>query len=135
MGPRGALSNTPYALTPVFEPPIGGSRTWGCCWGAQGVQLGDPGVLLGGLTRGAAGDSRPNTYACSPRRLQQGPGVLLGGRALDVDLAVDKDAARSIAIAQQGGKVKLDKKSLYLLKEGAIEEGSTAWQGMSDHDQ
>lgn len=70
--------------------------------------------------------------------------------ALSVDLALTQDDARRLA--QQGlagsggaqgggaggkdggGSKGSDRRNLYLLKEGFIEEGSAVWAGMSEND-
>lgn len=72
--------------------------------------------------------------ACDKGRRAEGPGVVLAGMSLQVDVAVDANAARQIAKDKAAGLEPADRRCLYLAKEGAIEEGSRAWQNMSEHD-
>eukprot|EP00198_Chlamydomonas_reinhardtii_P010429 XP_001699766.1 predicted protein [Chlamydomonas reinhardtii] len=74
--------------------------------------------------------------ACARGRRNEGPGITLAGRPLDVDLALSGDGARSLATQRLAGKaVGKDRRNLYLAKEGGITEGSPAWNAMSPHDQ
>jgi nucleolar protein 4 len=73
-------------------------------------------------------------------RQSKGSGVLLAGRALDVDLALTQDSARKLASSGDGGRGDgdaaggRDRRHLYLAKEGDIQPGSAAWLSMSEHD-
>jgi nucleolar protein 4 len=57
---------------------------------------------------------------------------------MEIDAALDRDGARTLAAVQAaaagGGPAAKDRRNLYLGKEGHIEEGSAAWQGMSEYD-
>lgn len=60
---------------------------------------------------------------------------MVGGRQLDVDIALTQDSARNLATNRAANKsAKPDKRNMYLSKEGVIPEGSPAWQNMSEHD-
>jgi RNA recognition motif-containing protein len=90
--------------------------------------------------------------ACARARAGKGPELQIKGRPIEVDAALDQDGARSLAVAHAvakgapgyaggaaggaagKGAKGADRRNLYLAKEGAIEEGSAAWQGMSDYD-
>ena len=49
-------------------------------------------------------------------RRKQGPGVLIGGRSVDVDLALSQGAARSLAFERAGlQNLSRDNRSLYLV--------------------
>lgn len=57
------------------------------------------------------------------------------GRSLLVDLALSQPDARTLAVAQAEGRHgSNDKRNMYLAKEGHIDEGSVAWQNMSESD-
>ena len=77
--------------------------------------------------------------ACIKGRENAGPGVVIGGKKVEVDLALDSDGARKLA-AEKGaagvgpGGVFGDKRNLYLSKEGAIPEGTPAWEDLSSSD-
>jgi hypothetical protein len=94
--------------------------------------------------------------ACARARAGKGPELQLRGRAFELDLALDKDGARSLAAEQAaakglgfggaagggvggaggagvGGKG-ADRRNVYLAKEGHIEEGSAAWVSMPEYD-
>ncbi|GLI62226.1 hypothetical protein VaNZ11_004823, partial [Volvox africanus] len=74
--------------------------------------------------------------ACARGRRNEGPGITLSGRQLEVDLAVTGEDARSLATQRLHSKTaSKDRRNLYLAKEGHITEGSPAWHGMSAHDQ
>lgn len=70
--------------------------------------------------------------ACAAGRAGRGAGVTLKGRTLEVDLALSQAGARQLAANMSG--LPADRRNLYLAKEGHIEEGSAAWNGMSSHD-
>lgn len=80
-------------------------------------------------------DAAKAAEACARGRRAEGPGIVLGGAQLQVDVAVDAAAARQIAKEKSDGREPEDKRCLYLAKEGQIVEGSRAWAGMSEHDQ
>ncbi|KAL3142888.1 hypothetical protein ABBQ38_003176 [Trebouxia sp. C0009 RCD-2024] len=74
--------------------------------------------------------------ACQKAREGGAGGIMVGGRTVEVDLALSQDDARNLASggrasAGPGGK---DNRNLYLAKEGTIEEGSAAWTTMSATD-
>jgi len=77
--------------------------------------------------------------ACTKGRENAGPGVLIGGKKVDVDLALDSDGARKLA-AEKGaaglgpGGVFGDRRNMYLSKEGLIPEDSAAWEDLSASD-
>jgi nucleolar protein 4 len=77
--------------------------------------------------------------ACAKGRENSGPGVVIGGKKVDVDLALDSDGARKLA-AEKGaaglgpGGVFGDRRNIYLSKEGAIPEDSAAWEDLSASD-
>lgn len=81
---------------------------------------------------------------CSKWRSKQGPGVVVAGIVVECDVAVNADAARDLAVAARGGggtggsvgdkKGSASKRNLHLSKEGAIVEGSSAWQDLSESD-
>ncbi|GIL62659.1 hypothetical protein Vafri_16846, partial [Volvox africanus] len=74
--------------------------------------------------------------ACARGRRNEGPGITLSGRQLEVDLAVTGEDARSLATRRLVSKTaSKDRRNLYLAKEGHVTEGSPAWLGMSAHDQ
>lgn len=61
---------------------------------------------------------------------------MVGGRTLDVDLALSKEGAKTLGEKQaQGKQQESDRRNLYLAKEGFIADGSSAWQDMSSQDQ
>eukprot|EP00887_Chlorella_sp_A99_P007721 scaffold20.g7721.t1 len=77
--------------------------------------------------------------ACARGRAKAGPGVAVAGRVVDVDQALDQDGARSLALARAGdrpGATKAggDRRRAELAREGQLEEGSAAWQDMSEGD-
>lgn len=83
----------------------------------------------------SAADAVKATQACDRGRKSSGPGVSLKGKVIDLDLALDPDAARQLSQAKGGGisgGLTKDKRNLYLSKEGLIEEGSKAWESLSD---
>lgn len=61
--------------------------------------------------------------------------MAIGGRAADVDLALGQDDVRALAAAKAGERGPRDSRRLALAKEGAIAEGSPAWEDMSAGDQ
>ncbi|KAG7673445.1 hypothetical protein Ndes2526B_g03108 [Nannochloris sp. 'desiccata'] len=77
--------------------------------------------------------------ACTKGRENAGPGVVIGGKKVDVDLALDSDGARKLA-AEKGaaglgpGGVFGDRRNIYLSKEGLIPEDSAAWEDLSASD-
>ena len=74
--------------------------------------------------------------ACAKGRQKAGPGVLVAGKKVDVDLALDSDGARNLAaekVLGVGADGK-DRRNLYLAQEGAIPEDSAAWEGLSTSD-
>jgi len=77
--------------------------------------------------------------ACTRGRENAGPGVVIGGKKVDVDLALDSDGARKLA-AEKGaagfgpGGVFGDRRNIYLSKEGLIPEDSAAWEALSASD-
>ena len=71
--------------------------------------------------------------ACRRGRERNGPGIVVCGRQIDVDTALDSEGARALA-ADKGKEKSADKRNLYLAKEGRIVEGSAAWEEMSISD-
>ncbi|KAL3151924.1 hypothetical protein ABBQ32_001053 [Trebouxia sp. C0010 RCD-2024] len=73
--------------------------------------------------------------ACQKAREGGSGGIMVGGRTVEVDLALSQDDARNLA---SGGRASSgpgkDNRNLYLAKEGTIEEGSAAWTTMSATD-
>ncbi|XXQ33246.1 RRM domain-containing protein [Plasmodiophora brassicae] len=68
-----------------------------------------------------------------PRRTMTENGLQLGGRPLDVVIAVDRSQAARLQ--ESGSKVKKDdRKCAYLLREGHINESSPAAEGLSKQD-
>jgi nucleolar protein 4 len=86
----------------------------------------------------AAAAAAAAAAACARARAGKGPELQLKGRPFEVDAALDQEGARSLAAAQSaakgGGPGKADRRNIYLAKEGAVEEGSAAWQAMSEYD-
>jgi nucleolar protein 4 len=85
-------------------------------------------------------DSAQNVVAvCAKGRENSGPGVVIGGKKVEVDLALDSDGARKLA-AEKGaaglgpGGVFGDKRNIYLSKEGLIPDDSAAWEDLSASD-
>ena len=76
--------------------------------------------------------------ACAKGRAKAGPGVTVGGRVVEVDLAVAAEDARAMAAQHAGAKgvrgVREDKRHAALAKEGELQEGSAAWDDMSEGD-
>jgi nucleolar protein 4 len=91
--------------------------------------------------------------ACARARAGTGPQVTVQGVALSVDLALTQDGARQLGQERAGGSAhggaaghsnggvgvtgpggKFDRRNLYLLKEGFIEEGSPVWASLSESD-
>jgi nucleolar protein 4 len=76
---------------------------------------------------------------CAKGRENSGPGVVIGGKKVEVDLALDSDGARKLA-AEKGaaglgpGGVFGDKRNIYLSKEGLIPDDSAAWEDLSASD-
>ncbi|MCO5588836.1 hypothetical protein L7F22_042796 [Adiantum nelumboides] len=60
-------------------------------------------------------------------------GIYLGGRKLEVLKALEKKSAAALE-KEKLEKIVTDRRNLYLLKEGKIEEGSTAAIGVSEQD-
>ncbi|MCO5586978.1 hypothetical protein L7F22_040923 [Adiantum nelumboides] len=60
-------------------------------------------------------------------------GISLGGRKLEVFKALEKKSAAALE-KEKLEKIVTDRRNLYLLKEGKIEEGSTAAIGVSEQD-
>ena len=66
--------------------------------------------------------------ACARGRRQEGPGVVVGGRVVEVDMALDQDGARSLAATKAGtgpGAEPGDKRNMYLVRAGA---GGRCWR-------
>eukprot|EP00850_Spirogloea_muscicola_P011480 SM000071S21104 [mRNA] locus=s71:474335:480295:+ [translate_table: standard] len=61
-------------------------------------------------------------------------GVYIMGKALSVDIAVDKQEARTLARSNSQHERERDRRNLYLLEEGLIRDGSAAGREMSKHD-
>ena len=71
--------------------------------------------------------------ACEKGRNNAGTGVLVAGRRVEVDLALDSDGARKLAVEKGVGPIG-DRRNLYLSKEGLIPEGSEVWEALSVSD-
>ncbi|KAK9842211.1 hypothetical protein WJX81_000775 [Elliptochloris bilobata] len=72
--------------------------------------------------------------ASSKARQGAAPAVMVGGRPMEVDLALSQYAARTLAASKAAFVGGSDNRNLYLAKEGAIEEDSPAWAAMSGAD-
>ena len=70
--------------------------------------------------------------ACEEVKSHEGPGVFVAGVRVNAYAALDGDGARALASGKHDEK--LDKRNLYLSKEGRILEGSNAWEEMSTSD-
>ncbi|KAK9804437.1 hypothetical protein WJX73_000419 [Symbiochloris irregularis] len=71
--------------------------------------------------------------ACAAARDGKGAAVTVQGTALELSLALSQTDARNLA-AGLAESAPSDNRNLYLAKEGAIEEGSQAWQALSAGD-
>ncbi|KAH7426863.1 hypothetical protein KP509_10G020200 [Ceratopteris richardii] len=60
-------------------------------------------------------------------------GICFGGRKLEILKAVEKKSAQALG-KERSEQVVVDRRNLYLLKEGKIEDGSSAALGVSEHD-
>ncbi|KAL0051511.1 hypothetical protein WJX82_008930 [Trebouxia sp. C0006] len=69
--------------------------------------------------------------ACQRAREGGAGGVMVGGRPVEVDLALSQDDARNLASGGRSTAAGKDNRNLYLAKEGTIEEGSAAWDSLS----
>lgn len=54
---------------------------------------------------------------------------------MEIDMALDAQAARHASAKSQDDWRARDKRNLYLTKEGIISEGSVAWENMPEGDQ
>jgi nucleolar protein 4 len=54
--------------------------------------------------------------ACARGRRREGPGVVVAGRAVEVDLALQGDAVRQLAAEKAGTALPADKRNLYLVR-------------------
>eukprot|EP00884_Botryococcus_braunii_P019055 jgi/Botrbrau1/5833/Bobra.0366s0015.1 len=81
----------------------------------------------------SAADAQKAAAASARGRTGEGPGIHIGGRAVQVDMALSQEGAVRLATnrSENGSR---DNRNLYLTKEGRIEEGSPAWQAMSAED-
>ncbi|DBA82043.1 TPA: hypothetical protein ACH3X1_007738 [Trebouxia sp. C0004] len=69
--------------------------------------------------------------ACQKAREGGAGGIMVGGRTVEVDLALSQDDARNLASGGRATAAGKDNRNLYLAKEGTIEEGSAAWDSLS----
>ncbi|KAL0026427.1 hypothetical protein WJX79_009181 [Trebouxia sp. C0005] len=69
--------------------------------------------------------------ACQKAREGGAGGIMVGGRTVEVDLALSQDDARNLASGGRSTAAGKDNRNLYLAKEGTIEEGSAAWDSLS----
>ncbi|KAK9829098.1 hypothetical protein WJX72_003878 [[Myrmecia] bisecta] len=81
-----------------------------------------------------AASAKKAADACARARKGEGPGIVVAGRPLEVDLALSQDDARSLAAQKLPHFDSKDNRNLYLAKEGVIEEGSAAYEAMSASD-
>ncbi|KAL6779538.1 hypothetical protein ACKKBG_A12680 [Auxenochlorella protothecoides x Auxenochlorella symbiontica] len=73
--------------------------------------------------------------AAADARESKGPAVVVAGRTVEIDMALDAQAARHASAKSQDDWRARDKRNLYLTKEGIISEGSVAWENMPEGDQ
>lgn len=73
--------------------------------------------------------------ACFQWRKKKGSGVVIKGRNVEVDPALDGQGAREISMKKVITDAKeQDRRNIYLSKEGLIEEGMPAWERLSVSD-
>jgi nucleolar protein 4 len=73
--------------------------------------------------------------ACAQWRAKKGSGVVIKGRNVEVDPALDGQGAREISMKKVMTDAKeQDRRNIYLSQEGIIEEGMPAWERLSMSD-
>lgn len=71
--------------------------------------------------------------SCDKWREKQGAGIIIAGRPVECDVAVDANTARKLsAAASENGKG--DRRNVHLAKEGVLVEGSEDWLQLSASD-